>query len=545
MLNEGSKPDGLVFWGCFIALITTAFAFITRAFMINIPEMWPADFNLDKVQAQTLFGHGIWPFAVSIILFSLVIDRIGYRVAMLFSFVCYAIYAALALYAYSLVKAEGLSGAELDTARVDGLKYLTWGSIILGLGNGTVEAFINPVVATMYSHAKTKWLNILHAGWPGGLVLGGLITIFLGSRATEDWRLLIYIIAIPAAIYLLMLIGARFPVNERVAGGATYKEMLAEFGAIGCLIASFLIVKQLADTFRLDKYLIDNFDVAAADGAMYANYVVYGIVAVTTIAYMVYCQSLGRPLMIFLCLIMMPLATTELGTDGAITGIMEEPMKAMGHNPLWVLIYTSAIMMVLRFFVGPVVEKLTPLGLLATCAVLAIVGLFLLSRAQSIGFIFAAATLYGIGKTYFWPTTLGVVSEQFPKGGALTLNAIAGIGMLAVGIIGGPLIGKMQEDSARAAVVASGGGQAQYDAIKRTDTFFLGSYEAVDEGKVAALPAAESKSVSEVIKEAKQGALAKVTIFPCFMLVCYLILLGWFKSRGGYRPSELARGGLH
>ncbi len=545
MLNEGSKPDGLVFWGCFIALITTAFAFITRAFMINIPEMWPADFNLDKVQAQTLFGHGIWPFAVSIILFSLVIDRIGYRVAMLFSFVCYAVYAALALYAYSLVKAEGLSGAELDAARVDGLKYLTWGSIVLGLGNGTVEAFINPVVATMYSHAKTKWLNILHAGWPGGLVLGGLITIFLGSRATEDWRLLIYIIAIPAAIYLLMLIGARFPVNERVAGGATYKEMLAEFGAIGCLIASFLIVKQLADTFRLDKYLIDNFDVAAADGAMYANYVVYGIVAVTSIAYAVYCGSLGRPLMIFLCLIMMPLATTELGTDGAITGIMEEPMKAMGHNPLWVLIYTSAIMMVLRFFVGPVVEKLTPLGLLATCAVLAIVGLFLLSKAQSIGFIFAAATLYGIGKTYFWPTTLGVVSEQFPKGGALTLNAIAGIGMLAVGIIGGPLIGKMQEDSARAAVVASDGGQAQYDAIKRTDTFFLGNYEAVDEGKVAALPAAESKSVSDVIKEAKQGALAKVTIFPCFMLVCYLILLGWFKSRGGYRPSELARGGMH
>jgi MFS family permease len=545
MLNEGSKPDGLVFWGCFIALITTAFAFITRAFMINIPDMWPSDFNLDKVQAQTLFGHGIWPFAVSIILFSLVIDRIGYRAAMLFSFVCYAIYAALALYAYSIVKAEGLSGEDLVKARESGLRYLTWGSIVLGLGNGTVEAFINPVVATMYSHAKTKWLNILHAGWPGGLVLGGLITILLGSNATEDWRLLIYIIAIPAAIYLLMLIGAKFPINERVAGGATYKEMLAEFGAIGCLIASFLIVKQLADTFQLEKYLVENFDVAAADGAKYSLYVVYGVVAFATLVYGFYCQSLGRPLMIFLCLVMMPLATTELGTDGAITGIMEEPMKAMGHNPLWVLIYTSAIMMVLRFFVGPVVDKLTPLGLLATCAALAIVGLFLLSSAKSIGFIFAAATLYGIGKTYFWPTTLGVVSEQFPKGGALTLNAIAGIGMLAVGIIGGPLIGKMQEDSARAAVVASAEGQAKYDAIKRTDKFFLGSYEAVDESKVSALPAGESAEISGMIKEAKQGALAKVTVFPCFMLVCYLILLGYFKSRGGYRPSELARGGMH
>ena len=53
-----------------------------------------------------------------------------------------------------------------------------------------------------------------------------------------------------------------------------------------------------------------------------------------------------------------------------------------------------------------------------------------------------------MAKTFFWPTTLGVVSEQTPKGGALTLNAIAGIGMLSVGIIGGPFIGALQEQSA-------------------------------------------------------------------------------------------------
>ncbi len=46
-----------------------------------------------------------------------------------------------------------------------------------------------------------------------------------------------------------------------------------------------------------------------------------------------YAQSLGRPLMIIMCLIMMPLATTELGTDGAITGLMEAPMKEAGLEP--------------------------------------------------------------------------------------------------------------------------------------------------------------------------------------------------------------------
>ncbi|MCH8200814.1 MAG: hypothetical protein IIB85_02705 [Chloroflexi bacterium] len=129
-----------------------------------------------------------------------------------------------------------------------------------------------------------------------------------------------------------------------------------------------------------------------------------------------------------MCIIMMPLATTELGTDAAITGIMEAPMKAAGQNPLWVLIYTSAIMTVLRFFAGPIVHKLGPLGLLAMSAGLAILGLAWLSIASGMLVIFAAATLYALGKTFFWPTTLGVVSEQCPKGGALTLNAIAGIG---------------------------------------------------------------------------------------------------------------------
>ena len=46
---------------------------------------------------------------------------------------------------------------------------------------------------------------------------------------------------------------------------------------------------------------------------------------------------------------MMPQATTELGTNGWITALMEDPMKAAGYNPAWVLVYTSAIMLVLRF----------------------------------------------------------------------------------------------------------------------------------------------------------------------------------------------------
>ncbi|MCH2065555.1 MAG: MFS transporter [Roseibacillus sp.] len=517
------RNDKLVFWGCFIALITTAFAFITRAFMVNDPGLWPKTFGLDTVQGQELFNAGIWPFAISIILFSLIIDKIGYRVAMVFSFVCYALYALLAFRAYGTVNAEGLEGQALKDAQTQAYQLLYWGSIILGLGNGTVEAYINPVVATMFNRDKTKWLNILHAGWPGGLVLGGLLTIMLGTKVAEDWRVLIVIIAIPAIIFLVMLIKARFPVNERVAAGATYREMLGEFGAIGAAIAGFLIMKELGGVFG------------------WSNLMVIAIVAVLVVAYGFYCKSPGRPMMIFLCIVMFPLATTELGTDGAITGIMQEPLQRAGQDPLWVLIYTSAIMTVLRFFSGPIVHKLTPLGLLATCAGLAAVGLMLLSVTTTLIAIFAAATLYGIGKTFFWPTTLGVVSEQFPKGGALTLNAIAGIGMLSVGIVGGPLIGAMQEKSMETAVGKEMEGT--YAKISEERSYFLGKYNAVVDDKVKDLPEADATKVGEVTKGAKQGALAKVAVFPIIMLLCYIGLIMYFKSRGGYKPVEIGGDG--
>ena len=315
---------------------------------------------------------------------------------------------------------------------------------------------------------------------------------------------------------------ARFPVNERVAAGASYREMLAEFGVLGAAIAGYLVIKQLGEVFGW------------GDG------IVFSLLAVLLVAYGAYCRSLGRGLIVLLCLLMIPLATTELGTDGAITGIMEEPLKHAGYNPLWVLIYTSVIMMVLRFFAGPIVRWLSPLGLLATCAALAIAGLFLLSRSTGLVTIFAAATLYGLGKTFFWPTTLGVVSEQSPRGGALTLNAIGGIGMLTAGVIGGPLIGEFQERSARVAIEEQMPGV--YAQVSREDSYVLGSYTAVDGAKVAALPAETGAQVDVVAKRARQHALADVTVFPGVMFVAYLGLILWFRSRGGYRPVNLHAG---
>src|ERR1044072_9149484 len=95
--REANRQNKVLFWGCFVALVTTSFGFITRMFLINT---WATEFNLDPAQAGRLAGIGIWPFAVSIIAFSLVIDRIGYKTAMVISFIGYAIWAVMGVSAY-------------------------------------------------------------------------------------------------------------------------------------------------------------------------------------------------------------------------------------------------------------------------------------------------------------------------------------------------------------------------------------------------------------------------------------------------------------
>ena len=56
----------------------------------------------------------------------------------------------------------------------------------------------------------------------------------------------------------------------------------------------------------------------------------------------IYTQTFGRGLMGILILIMVPLATTEIGTDGWISGIMA---GAVSFDAGWILVYTSVIMM--------------------------------------------------------------------------------------------------------------------------------------------------------------------------------------------------------
>ncbi len=490
-------PDMGLFWGCFIALIATSFGFIIRALII---DDWASAFNLTETQKGEILGVGLWPFAISIVVFSLVIDRIGYRMAMIFGLICHVLSAII-------------------TIMANDFTMLYIGTFICALGNGTVEAYINPVVGTLFRKDKTKWFNILHAGWPGGMVAGGLLLMMMGG---VDWQVKVGLIFIPTILYAVLLWNKKFPVHERVAAGVSYKEMLKEVGILGAFIISLMVFKQLGVIVGLG-------DVAT-----------WAVIILATGAFGFYTKSLGKPLFIVMLLIMIPLAITELGVDSWSADLMAGEMGKMGISGGWVLIYTALLMMLLRFFGGPIIHKLSPIGLLAACSALAALGLYFLSAASG-GMILLAATLYAIGKSFFWPTSLGIVAEQFPKGGALTLNGVAAVGMLAAGIVGGPFLGNVQDkqvDKEVAAYDAANNTQLHSTYVVTSKTGIFGDYMAVDGDKLkAATNEADKTVIGDIQQGAKKGALKTVAILPVFMLLCYLGLLFYFRSKGGYKPE--------
>lgn len=502
------QKENRLFLACVLALVATSFGFILRVVLLHDIGL---TFNLTQTQEGALGGAGLYPFALSIIFFSLIVDKIGYGTAMTCAWVGHVVSAIITITAHSY-------------------QQLYVGTFIFALANGTVEAVVNPVVTTLFSKNKTQRLNILHSGWAGGLVLGGLLAIAMSGFG---WRAKIGLFIIPALVYGALMIGQKFPVQERVSAGVSYTDMLKEFGWASCFVVCWFIclaIDQICGAFQ-GHFLPPDHEFLAAT--------LYSLVP--TILFAVKYKSFGRPMFVFLLLIMTLSATTELGTDTWITDSLASAMKQLGMSAGWFLVYTSAIMLVLRLCAGPLVHRLSPLGLLAGCSAICAAGLFWISHAGAVAaIIFMAATLYGIGKTFFWPTTLGLVSEQFPKGGALTLNAIGGMGMIAVGALGAPFLGTLQD------VALDKNLQKDSPAIhqmvaSQAQTQFGMTFQPLDKDKIEQLPPTEKATAERIIGQTSQASIAKVAVLPAIMFVCYVGLIIYFMLRGGYKPVQLSK----
>ena len=171
----------------------------------------------------------------------------------------------------------------------------------------------------------------------------------------------------------------------------------------------------------------------------------------------------------FLYLLHAIVGYVELGTDSWITNITKQVLKS-GTDATLAFIWTNVLMFTLRFFAGPIVHKINPIGLLFCSAALGTIGLYLLGNpmVDSVWPWMAAVTIYGLGKTFYWPTLLGVISERFPKGGALAIGLSGGIGMISAGILGSPGIGYKQDFFTVQKLEQTQEGQATYSRYMAT-----------------------------------------------------------------------------
>mgnify|MGYP003301063007 FL=1 len=192
-------------------------------------------------------------------------------------------------------------------------------------------------------------------------------------------------------------------------------------------------------------------------------------------------KSLFSLLFIFIAVCMTLTATTELGTQQWLQPLLEKS----GANPMLILAMTTGIMAVGRYFAGPIVHKLNPIGVLFMSAIVSTVAIYFMSIADGTG-LYGAAILFAFGVCYFWPTMIGFVAEYIPKTGALGMSLVGGMGMFATGIWN-PIIGSW-----------------------------------IDTNTKNALESGLSQDLAEVV--AGKATLANMTYFPLILIVFFGIL---------------------
>jgi MFS family permease len=337
-------------------------------------------------------------------------------------------------------------------------------SFLIGLANGLTEAVINPLIATLYPDRKTHKLNVLHAWWPGGLILAGMagyvLTRFLGlddsqvtpGAAALGWRIKMALIFIPALIYGALLLGARFPPTERVASGVPAREMLRE-----CM----------------------------------------------------------RPMFLLWFFSMWLTAATELGPAQWVPSVLTKT----AHTPgILVFVYVNVLLFGMRSCAGRLVHGRSPIAVLWASALLSAIGLFALSLATTAVAAYAAATVWGVGVCFFWPTMLGVTSEQFPRGGALLLGLMGTAGNLAIFFVM-PLLGGIWDHYTQRALPPA------------EDLRALILQASSDPRAAGVLEAARAEGAAMPFRWA--------AILPLILLVVFGFLWLRDRARGGYRVVTL------
>jgi MFS family permease len=430
-----------VFWVGVLALFTAGVSAALRAAIatdLKTSYLDPIDLARSATMIGEALGAAFLAFSLMLVVTSTLLDKIGMKRMLLFASVAFVV--ATALIAGCGAIAQGPA-----------VYYVIFtGMFINGLAWGAVEGTINPMIASLYPDDTTHRMNMLHAWWPAGLIVGGLLGVF-GAQAGLDWRMILAVVPIAAVAFGFLTLGRTFPVTTSVALGV-----------------------DTANQFK---------------------------------------EILRRPSFLIWFVLMLFTAASELApgqwVDVALTNVV-------GMRGVLLLVYVAGIQFVGRHFAGPLAHRLSAEGLLCGSCVLAAIGLFGLGLANSPVTAIVAATAWGLGVCYLWPTMVATAAERYPRGGALTVGMMGVAGSLSTYFVL-PMLG------------------AIYDNAKLQQA-----------GGAEALAALTPEQLQPVLVFAAGQSFKAVSIIPALLVVAFAIL--WLvgsrqktKAHGaaGEAPSAL------
>jgi len=492
---------------------------------------WAADFGFTGAQLGAIGGAGFTGFCFGIIIGGVIVDRIGYGKLVVAAFVFHILSALIAL---SATKGQSQSTAYL-------LLYI--GTFVFALANGTLEAVANPLVSTLFPSNRTHYLNILHASWPAGLVVGGLIGWILGDGMGVSWKVQLGLFLVPTALYGLAFMGQHFPKSEASAKGLNVWEMMRDVGILGALVACFLVGLFFKDQLGsiLGFFTANPFFTSTAWSAL-CWAVALGLLLVVGVKTNF---SIGSILLFVLFIAHLLIGAVELGTDGWIQNITGNILTPAQGKILFV--FTSFLMFSLRFCADFIERhlKISPIGLLLICATLAVIGLQLVSGINTFTGAMMALAVYAVGKTFFWPTMLAVVGDRFPRTGAVAMSIMGGIGMMSAGLLGGPGLGYAKDRFTAEHLQASAPAiYEQYKAPTPSKFLFLEEVHGLDgtklsEAQKASPKTPEQQTVVDASIVGDRETLKADSFIPLAMALIYIGLFFYFKSIGGYRAVHI------
>ncbi len=548
-----TNPQRLL-WGGFMAILAAGIGFSIRGGFL---DNWGAEYGFTGKELGDISGAGFTGFCFGIIIGGLICDKIGYGKLVILAFGLHVLSAVVTF----------LPNPGMDKGMV--AQLLTWGSFIFAYANGTLEAVANPLVATLFFHNRTHYLNILHASWPAGLVIGSASGWVLDDIYHVHWKMQFALFLVPTVLYGLMFLAQHFPKSEASQKGLRLGEMFKDVGILGGLVVCLLLSLFFSSVVTPILTPANATPADAAAAAQTASNLGYAVSGALLIAVALLTRfSFGSFVLFALFVAHALVGAVELGTDNWIQNITGNILTS--EQGKWLFVFTSSLMFALRFCADFIEKRLgfSPVGILLTCAVLACIGLNLSSGIASFGGALLALTVYAVGKTFFWPTMLAVASDRFPRTGAVAISIMGGIGMMSAGLIGAPGLGYAKDRFAGEALRQKD--PSTFQQFKAADNsskylpFLFEPATGLDGKKLGDVQQKLSDKRQELAKAGGKDPLAALealtpaeravheasiagdrktlvadSAIPATMAVIYLLLLLYFKSIGGYKPVHI------